>query len=118
MIFADRFGDNISYWISYWKIPMVAIEKKLPEIRTACQASGVKRLELFGSCARGDSQQDSDMDFLVEFVDPLRAGVFDRYLALHDALQTIFDCPVDLVESSAIQNRVLKRGIEADRKLV
>ena len=97
---------------------MVAIEKKMPAIRTACQASGVKRLELFGSCARGESQPDSDIDFLVEFVEPLRAGVFDRYLALHEALQNIFGCPVDLVESSALQNRVLKRRIDADRKLV
>ncbi len=97
---------------------MVALERKLPEISAACKANGVKRLELFGSYARDENKPDSDIDFVVEFVDPLKAGIFDRYLALHDALRTIFDCPVDLIECSAIQNRVLQRRIATDRKLV
>ncbi len=97
---------------------MVALEKKLPEISAACEANGVKRLELFGSVAREENNSGSDIDFLVEFIDPLRAGVFDRYLALHDTLQTLFGCRVDLIECSAIQNRVLRQRIASDRKLV
>ena len=97
---------------------MIALESKLPVISAACEANDVKRLDLFGSYARDENKPDSDIDFLVEFVDPMRAGVFDRYLALHAALQSIFSCPVDLIECSAIQNRVLLQRIEADRKLV
>lgn len=97
---------------------MTALETRLPEIANACKASGVKRLELFGSCARDEDGPNSDIDFLVEFVDPMRAGLLDRYLALHDALQLIFGCPVDLLECSAVQNRILQQRIAADRKLV
>lgn len=97
---------------------MIALETKLPEISAACKVNDVKRLELFGSCARKDNKPDSDIDFLVEFVDPMRPGVFDRYLALHAALQSIFGCPVDLLECSAIHNRILRQRIAADRKLV
>jgi len=94
------------------------LESKLSEIAAACEASDVKRLELFGSHAREDNQPGSDVDLLVEFIDPLRAGVFDRYLALHDALQEIFGCKVDLIECSAVQNSVLQQRIAADRKLL
>jgi len=97
---------------------MVALETKMTEIGHACEANGVKRLELFGSYARNENGPESDIDFLVEFVDPMQAGLFDRYLALHDALQSIFGCHVDLVECSAIENRVLRKRIEEDRRLV
>jgi len=100
------------------KISMFALDAKMPLINAACEANEVKRLELFGSCARSENRPDSDMDFLVEFLNPLRSGVFDRYLALHGALHSIFDCPVDLVECSAIKNRVLQQRIATDRKLV
>ena len=97
---------------------MIVLETKLSEIAAACEANDVKRLELFGSRARDDYLSDSDVDLLVEFVDPLRAGVFDRYLALHDALQAIFGCKVDLIECSAVQNPVLQQRIAAGRKLL
>jgi len=97
---------------------MMTLETKLPEISVACEANDVKRLELFGSYARAEERPDSDIDFLVEFADPMLAGVSDRYLALHTALQSIFGCRVDLIECSTIQNRVLRKRIEEDRRLV
>jgi len=97
---------------------MVALKTKMSAINDACEASGVKRLDLFGSCARGENGFESDVDFLVEFVDPLQAGLLDRYLALHGALQSILGCQVDLVECSAIENRALQKRIEEDKRLV
>jgi hypothetical protein len=90
----------------------------LADIARACQASDVKRLDLFGSCARPDSTRDSDADFLVEFKDPLRAGLFDRFLALHRELERITGRRVDLLESSSLENPVLRRRIQQDRKLI
>jgi predicted nucleotidyltransferase len=87
-------------------------------IAAACLANDVRRLELFGSRARGDSITTSDADFLVEFNNPLRAGVFDRFLALRDALQSILGCRIDLVERSAVENPILRRRIDQDRTLV
>jgi len=54
----------------------------------------------------------------VEFNDPLRAGVFDRFLALRGALEDIFGCRVDLVETSAIQNPVFRQRVDESRQLV
>ena len=88
------------------------------DIINACKANDVKRLELFGSHARTDSTPDSDMDFLVEFNEPMRAGVFDRFLALHQELERITGCRGDLLECSSLQNPILRKRIENDRVLV
>lgn len=94
------------------------LDQSLAEIVVACRANDVKRLDLFGSRARSDYNVDSDADFLVEFNDPLRPGVFDRFLALREELIRILGCDVDLVEFSSLQNPVLRKRIESDRRLV
>jgi uncharacterized protein len=94
------------------------IDAKLPEIEAACRANDVKRLELFGSRARDGASAASDVDFLVEFNNPLQAGIFDRFLALREALERITGCRVDLVECSSIQNPILLRRINMDRRSI
>lgn len=97
---------------------MVAFAEKLSDIAAICRENDVKRLELFGSRSRNDAQPASDADFVVEFNDPLRAGVFDRFLALQAGLEQLLGCPVDLLENSSIQNPVLRRRIDESRTLV
>ena len=43
----------------------ILLEKHQPQIDVLCRKHGVKKLELFGSAARGDSGPDSDYDLLV-----------------------------------------------------
>lgn len=90
----------------------------LADVARACQASDVKQLDLFGSCARQESTHASDADFLVEFNDPLRAGLFDRFLALHQELERITGRRVDLLESSSLENPILRQRVQQDRKLI
>jgi uncharacterized protein len=94
------------------------IAEQLVDIAAACRDNDVKRLDLFGSRARLDATAASDADFLVEFNDPMRPGVLDRFLALRDSLQRILSCRVDLVERSSVQNPILRKRIDEDRKLV
>jgi predicted nucleotidyltransferase len=59
----------------------------------------VRRLNLFGSAARGDfDPQRSDVDFLVEFD---RTHTDALYFGLKEALEGLLGRPVDLVESGA-----------------
>ena len=94
---------------------MVAFADKLPVIASACRENDVKRLDLFGSRARQDETASSDADFVVEFNDPLRPGVFDRFLDLQTRLEEILGCSVDLVEESSIVNPILRRRIDECR---
>ncbi len=55
------------------------IQRHRGQIEALCHQHGVKRLELFGSAARGDFRpSDSDLDFMVEFLSNDWQGAADR----------------------------------------
>jgi uncharacterized protein len=78
------------------------ILRKLEENREAIRGFGVRRLGIFGSYARGEQKEASDIDFLVEFVD----ATLQNYLKLKDFLEELFQCPVDLVFSDTVKPRL------------
>jgi predicted nucleotidyltransferase len=71
-----------------------------PEI---VQRFGVKRLRLFGSTARDEARDDSDVDILVEFDGP---ATFDGYFSLLNFLETRLGAGVDLVTGKGLKERV------------
>ena len=91
------------------------IARRRDELQTLCRRFHVRRLDLFGSAARGDFEPDrSDIDLLVEFDRDLREAFSLRtYLGLKEALEELLGRSVDLVESGAVHNPYLKASIEA-----
>jgi predicted nucleotidyltransferase len=70
------------------------------ELQALCRRFHVRRLDLFGSAARGDfDPKRSDVDFLVEFDRSAPLHPFDSYLGLKEALEELFGRPIDLVEA-------------------
>jgi len=65
----------------------------------------IRRLALFGSWARGDAQEQSDVDILVE-VDP---SIGLRFVELAEELERALGRPVDLVSSRAIKPAYWRR---------
>ncbi|MCU0785609.1 MAG: nucleotidyltransferase family protein [Verrucomicrobia bacterium] len=61
------------------------------------------RLELFGSCVRGDQTSASDVDILVEYETP--PGLFD-FVRLKAALAGLLGVEVDLVMKDALRPRI------------
>ena len=59
----------------------------------------IHRLSLFGSWARGEAREDSDVDILVE-VEP---SIGLRFVELGDELEQLLGRPVDLVSRRAIK---------------
>ena len=82
--------------------PREAVLQKLEENRDTIRGFGVKRLGLFGSVARGEATERSDLDFLVE----LEKKSFDVYMDLKDFLEEMFGCKVDLVMKDALKPRL------------
>jgi predicted nucleotidyltransferase len=95
------------------------VAQRAAEVGQLCRQFRVRRLELFGSAARGnDGQGQSDLDLLVEF-ELLPAGSFaDAYFGLLESLEQLFDRPVDLVVASAIKNPYFRQVIEPTRVLI
>jgi hypothetical protein len=71
---------------------------------------GVGTLALFGSVARDEAADGSDVDLLVEFAEPV--GLFE-FLDLKEFLESILGHQVDLVPRSSIK-RQLKDQILAE----
>ena len=67
-------------------------------------------VRLFGSVARGDERQDSDIDFLVDFQPG--STLFDQ-IALIEALSNKLGRKVDVVSSRAL-NRHLARTVQQE----
>jgi predicted nucleotidyltransferase len=83
-----------------------------------CRRHHVKRLELFGSAARGELRPDSDLDFIVEFESIPLKGFADNFFGLMQALSDTFQRPVDLIDESRISNPYFLRAINGNRKVL
>jgi predicted nucleotidyltransferase len=81
------------------------IQQHQSEIRALCQKHGVKRLDLFGSAARGDFKlQQSDLDFFVEFIDYSSPTIADQWFGLQEELEALLKAPVELVSVRTATN--------------
>ncbi len=69
----------------------------------------VKSLGLFGSYARDEADDNSDIDILVTFNEP----TFDHYMDLKFYLEDIFDKPVDIVMEKTIKKRLRKTILQS-----
>ena len=65
------------------------------------QKFGVKRIGIFGSFARGEEREDSDLDVLVVFEEGQKT--FDNYMDLKFFLEDLFGRKVDLVTEKALK---------------
>ena len=70
---------------------------------------GVHSLALFGSVARDEATETSDLDFLVEFEG---TATFDRYMDLKFYLEDLFGKPVDLVTKRSLKPQIAESVLE------
>jgi uncharacterized protein len=98
-------------------IPAIAAHSL--ELARLCREFHIRRLELFGSAARGALVEGrSDLDFLVEF-HPLQPGEYaTAFFAFKESLERLFDRPVDLVVTSAIRNPYFLESVERSKTLL
>jgi predicted nucleotidyltransferase len=87
------------------------------ELSRLCARLSVRELRVFGSAVtdRFDPSR-SDVDVLVEFFDPEAPGIADRFMALAEGLECIFQRPVDLVTKQAMKNPVFRQTVEKTSK--
>ncbi len=87
------------------------ILKMLEERRESIRGFGVREIGVFGSFARGDQKETSDVDILVDLVKPK----YRNYMGLLEYLETTFGRKVDLVMKDSIKplikNRILRETV-------
>jgi predicted nucleotidyltransferase len=90
-------------------VDMDAIET-LRRYRRDVDAYGVNRIGVFGSHARGEQDENSDVDILVDFHEP----TFDNFMDLVFFLEDLFGREVDLVTTNALSpyiEAIVKREV-------
>lgn len=63
-----------------------------------CKSTGIRRLRMFGSVARGEERSDSDVDLIADFSSSV--GYFEL-ISAEDRLSAFFGRPVDLLTEAA-----------------
>lgn len=79
------------------------IHRTLTEYRKELSSFRVKSLSIFGSVAREEETEESDLDFLVEFEGK---PTYDQYMELKFFLEKILDKEVDLVTKEGLRDKI------------
>lgn len=73
------------------------------EIKAFCERWHIIKLEIFGSAARDDFNETSDIDLLVEFDSSYHRTLSDQ-IKIQTEIEEIFRRSVDLIVRKTIQN--------------
>lgn len=79
-----------------------AVQLPLDKIAAICREYGVRELAIFGSALREDFNEQSDLDFLVQFEPDARVG-FMELAGLQFAIEDVVGRPVDLVPKNGLK---------------
>ncbi len=91
------------------------ITENREKIAELCRRHHVRRLSVFGSAVRDDfDPARSDVDFLVEFAEPLQVRYAQNFFALQRSLAGLLARDVDLVIAGTIRNPYLLSSIRGD----
>jgi uncharacterized protein len=76
-----------------------------PQIEAIAAEHGVGNIRVFGSVARGDADETSDVDLLVTLVHP--SGY--KFFAIEPKLQDLLGCDVDVVTEKGVHELLRDR---------
>lgn len=76
-----------------------------------CRNHPVKSMKIFGSHAREQASEGSDVDLLVQFHDMPDSDYSREYFSLLHDLEDSLKCPVDLLTPASIKRKSLKINI-------
>lgn len=75
--------------------PADLLQKHRDQVLAEAAAFGFTNVRVFGSIARGDATEDSDIDLFVDFDDPETGDIFGLF-RLGDRLENLLAVPVDV----------------------
>ena len=91
-------------------------EEMTQQIAEYFKTQPVLKAWLFGSFARGEEREDSDVDLLIRFDDNAHVGLFAHTRMVMD-LERMLGREVDLVEDGTLKPYIVDE-VKRDRKLI
>lgn len=84
------------------------VDRNRKQIRRLARQAGARNVRVFGSVARGDESEGSDLDLLVDF--PVRQRGLLPLADLADRISELLDLPVDVAAEDALAPEVATRA--------
>lgn len=88
----------------------------IPKIREYLVTQPITKAWLFGSFSRGEENENSDVDILVDFDKDTRIGLF-KYAGIYGDLKELLGREVDLVQNGALKDFAVESA-EQDKILI
>lgn len=99
---------------------MKLIELNLQRIFELCKIHKVKTLAVFGSILTDRFNDQSDVDFIVDF-EPTDHHKFDyvtNFFDFRDALEQLFNRKVDLIEEKGMRNKYFIANVNRTKQVI
>lgn len=96
---------------------LAEVAARTEDLQRLCRRFGVRRLEIFGSAARGGAGA-RDLDFLVDLGETSPAAYADAYFGLLESLEALFGRKIDLVTDPSVLNPVFRQSIDRTKQLI
>jgi hypothetical protein len=97
---------------------MSKLDTYLNAIKKLCSQHKVNKLYVIGSILTDKFNEQSDVDFIVDFEPQDVLQYADNYYDLKFSLENILRRPVDLLEEQAIRNPYFQQLVNSKRQLV
>ena len=89
------------------------IKAKREQIIAIAAKHGANNLRIFGSVARGEADEKSDLDLLIDYSSEHRSPWFP--LRLIRELEALLGCKVDIVTEQGLKDRIRERVLREAR---
>jgi len=97
---------------------MELIDRNINTIKSLCKKHNVAHLFVFGSILEENFDNESDVDFIVDFNDVSLDQYADNYFNLKYSLEDLLKRDVDLLEDKAIKNPYFRSSIDSTKRLL
>jgi predicted nucleotidyltransferase len=87
------------------------LRAKSPEIQEICARNGASNVRVFGSVARGDQDEESDVDLLVDIEEG--RSIYDVVGLVLD-LEDLLGCPVNVIEETTLTDDRFSQRVRKD----
>ena len=86
------------------------LTEKREQIIAIAAKHGANNVRIFGSVARGEADEKSDIDLLIDYCSEHRSPWFP--LRLIRELETLLGCKVDIVTEQGLKDRIRERVLK------
>jgi len=92
---------------------LAAVLREIRQRRAALELEGVQHVSVFGSVARGDAREDSDVDVLVDKAPGARFSLFNL-VGVQEILQEALNRKVDVMTRETLMTSRIRKNVEPD----